>query len=277
MSTRSKFLTAVLGSDGAQALLKAAERSEDLGNALVPRTILAWLNATRQHEGEIPGADNTYVTFVKSETGFTGSVAIGEEMMKFEDASVFQLVASVTCALDLDKDLAKSRIRDVDLERLGKSIDLLAKASRIRDLLYAKAKPETEEDADLDKAAGEPEGHAPNAKHTPPKPPTPPIGKQPPMANQKPKTPKAKVAKPAQAVASYTLKISKRESTHACPVCGIPQFKGHEFKGCLCMRALAKSARVLVHDPEAGSLIELTDEYWDDEAVATLLESMGRR
>jgi hypothetical protein len=70
-----QFLKAVLGEDGAKALAKAAERAPELGNALLPRTIMAWLGVASRDdfEGTIPGVENTYLQFTKAEAKYSGS------------------------------------------------------------------------------------------------------------------------------------------------------------------------------------------------------------
>ena len=54
---RAQFLIEVLGADAARALAKAAGRSEYLSEMIVPRTILAMLEAVPTFEGTIPGLD----------------------------------------------------------------------------------------------------------------------------------------------------------------------------------------------------------------------------
>ena len=142
---RYGFLVATLGEDGATALSKAAERSPVLGPVLVPRAILAWLQLQQDanYEGELPGVTNSYLSFQKASgfqktltTGtptpdsFTGVIAVGDKSYGFEDASALQLAASIGIALGVDADQLDPSLRDVDLRRLGHSIDLLAKARR---------------------------------------------------------------------------------------------------------------------------------------------------
>lgn len=125
-----RFMEGVLGANGARALFKAAERSAALKGALMPRTILAWLDlATRyQYEGELPGVENTYFTFKKNEAqGFDGAVSIGEDVFSFEKATVYHVAGSIAAALGSEPG-AVDGVKDLDLARLGRSIDLLAKA-----------------------------------------------------------------------------------------------------------------------------------------------------
>lgn len=131
MDTRKfNFLQAVLGADGAGALAKAAQRSPSLEAALLPRAIMAWLGvmARASYEGGIPGAGNSYLAFEKSEDRYSGTVGIGETLYSFEKASLYHLGACVAVALGADHERVSPGLRDLDIERLGKSIDLLAKA-----------------------------------------------------------------------------------------------------------------------------------------------------
>jgi len=128
VNAQQRFLVSILGRDGAQALFKAAERSQPLVNAIVPRAILSWLDlATRfEHEGEIPGNPHTYVVFRKSDSGFSGSIKIDEELFTFKDASLYRVAAGIGVALGADNELSEE-LRDLDLVKLGKTLDALVK------------------------------------------------------------------------------------------------------------------------------------------------------
>jgi GNAT superfamily N-acetyltransferase len=124
------FLIATLGMEGAKALLKAVEREPSLAGVLMPRAILGWLTFTaeNEYEGSIPGLDNSYVEFQKSEEGFSGSISLDSGIYSFERASLYHLAASMAMALGLEPNGVDSRIRDTVLVKLGESIDTLAKA-----------------------------------------------------------------------------------------------------------------------------------------------------
>jgi hypothetical protein len=284
------FLEAVLGQTGTIALLKASQHSEEIHNALMPRSVLAWIKAKQDFEGNIPGTDG-FVSFKKSENGFSGEVAIGEELHKFVDASLFHVAASVAVAIDAEYE-AVSGLRDLDLERLGKSIDLLASREHIVGLLVksdegmaiANAKDAEDELSDeeyekkygkkrLEKAGagpGKPAGAiAPTA-------PTAPTATAPPPKTQPMKPAKVPGAFPAVKPATTpapTMKLKMSEANFACKLCGETQMKGPKFKGCFCFAGLAKSARVIAADEE-GFTIQLSND-WDSESIATLLEAVG--
>lgn len=273
-------MSAVLGEDGAKALKKAAERSNALENALLPRTIFAWLNiATKyEYEGEIPGVHNTYVNFKKSDDGFSGSVTIGDDLYSFTNASMFHVAASVAVAIGVDGEHVGESIRDVDVERLGKSIDLLAKAKIVTKELQKSG-------AKKPKGAGEDEegtgkAHAATKPQAPEAPvPTQPLKQLARKGIKIPKIPKppgmAKPAKPAKpAKAPTSIKLSQSESKRACAMCGLTQFKGDRFAGCLCFRDLAKNAKSI---KEGDSYTIQVGGDWDQDAIVTFLESIGRK
>lgn len=133
-ATGDKFLVETLGEDGASALRKAADRHPDLGGALLPRAIIAWLAVESRlrdaYSGDVPGTVGVHLDFKKSEHGFAGSVMLPGGRYDFEGATMFHVAGAVAVALEADVDAA-GRVRDADVERLGKSIDTLAKARAV--------------------------------------------------------------------------------------------------------------------------------------------------
>ncbi len=126
-----KFLAATLGQDGAKALRKAVEREPQLAGILIPRTIVGWLNHTTEtdYEGQIPGIENSYVQFQKSDDGtFKGAIGLEQGVYPFENSSLYHLAAGIATALGLEPSTVDPQIRDAVLVKLGKSIDTLAKA-----------------------------------------------------------------------------------------------------------------------------------------------------
>lgn len=125
-----KFLAAALGRDGAKALRKAVEREPQLAEVLIPRAIVGWLNFTaeNEYEGTIPGVENSYVQFAKSEDGFDGSISLESGTYSFEKSSVYHLAACIAMGLGLEPSSLDADVRDAVLVKLGKSIDTLTKA-----------------------------------------------------------------------------------------------------------------------------------------------------
>lgn len=105
MDTRKiQFLKAVIGEDGGRALAKAAAQSADLEWAILPRVIMAWLEVVGegQYQDHLPGVQGANLTFKKSESGFVGSIDIGDDVYTFVDASLNHVAGSVAVALGAD-------------------------------------------------------------------------------------------------------------------------------------------------------------------------------
>lgn len=125
------FLIAVAGPSGAQALLKATERIPGLESVIVPRALVAWLNlvARTGFEGPIPGSPNSYCRLQKGEHGYTGAVTVGDFVHSFEDNTVLHTAASLAVSMGINS--IPSDVGAEQLQRLGKSLDLLIKAKAI--------------------------------------------------------------------------------------------------------------------------------------------------
>lgn len=128
MADTSAFLQEVLGSDGAALLVKTMKRIGSIENALVPRTILAWVGIAGRlgHDGELPGLAGTFARIQKSEAGYSGEIKIEETSYQFADASTYQVASAVAVAIGYDTELSAGNSKE--LARLGKSIDLLVKS-----------------------------------------------------------------------------------------------------------------------------------------------------
>jgi hypothetical protein len=126
----ASFLAGVLGDDGARAFKKAMDGEHSLAAAVVPRAIVSWIDlATKfSYRGNIPGVENTFVEFRKSERGFNGAISIGSDIYNFSNATPYHLAASVAVALGVDETGLTTKTRDATLQRLGKSIDTLVKS-----------------------------------------------------------------------------------------------------------------------------------------------------
>ncbi len=136
ISVIENFLTAILGTSGAQALLKAVARNPGLETVLVPRTLVSWLNlAVRESfEGTVPGASNSYVRLTKSETGYAGAVTVGDFVHTFEANTVLNVAAALSVSMGV-RDIPDTGIDPEQLQRLGKSLDLLVKAKALSEAL----------------------------------------------------------------------------------------------------------------------------------------------
>lgn len=124
-----EFLVSVLGTEGAKALRKAAEKEPSFKNLLVPRTAMAFLADRTFYEGIVPGIPNSYIRFAKNDEGYTGLITLPEMNYSFENVSQEHVAAAISAATnELNK---TENLKDVVLIRLGKSIDALAQAQRL--------------------------------------------------------------------------------------------------------------------------------------------------
>ena len=125
------FLQAIAGTSGAQALMKAAERNPGLESVIVPRALVSWLNLVGAHgfEGQIPGSPNSYCRLHKNEHGYTGVVTVSDFVHSFEDNTVLHTAASLAVSMGVSG--VPGDIGPEQLQRLGKSLDLLIKAKVI--------------------------------------------------------------------------------------------------------------------------------------------------
>jgi hypothetical protein len=217
--TAFSFLTGVLGTDGARALRKAADREPALEPLLVPRAALSWILQRSHYEGKIPGVSNSYLKLDKSEAGITGVVSLQDTNYEFSQATPEHVASAMSVSVGID--LAnRMPVKDLLLVRLGKSIDALVKAQALTKQFVNKIE-------------------LPGATAKPTKQIEPIQAMQPTKQTAKPKLPK-KPKIPA-------LKVEKSEAGRECEICGGTQFEGTQFKGCLCFRELSKSVKTTAY------------------------------
>jgi hypothetical protein len=242
----TSFMNAVLGEDATAALAKAEERSAVLAGVVGPRTILGWvmLASRWDYDGFVPGHDGSQLQFAKSENGLTGIVALGEQQLDFENARPEHLAAMLCVGLGCPPDLSKSEgATQLALVQLGETIDLMVK-SHIVNLLKNEPTPRCKScnkfysskhkdrcphcSTELEKA--ELPGSAAKA-----------LAPQAPDAQQAPKsTAPNRMATKAPPTVGLTKSMMERK----CSVCDASQFtKSGDFKGCYCIRDLAKFAK----------------------------------
>jgi hypothetical protein len=85
--------------------------------------------------GRHPRHRNSYVRFAKSEAGYTGSINVSDQMYDFSGASQEHVASAVVVALGLDRSAIAAGAKDIDVARLGKSIDLLVRARKATAIL----------------------------------------------------------------------------------------------------------------------------------------------
>jgi len=126
------FLSAVLGPNGARALAKACEKEPSLTGAVVPRAILAWVQTVGSYRGPVPGGE-TFFSFSKNEDeSYSGVAGIGADVRAFH-GSLATVAAYLSSAVGVDPKEAVS-LKELDAQRLGKSIDVLVKSQHAKAL-----------------------------------------------------------------------------------------------------------------------------------------------
>lgn len=266
---KRQFIEAVVGEDGAAALVKACSASEQLAWAIVPRTLLAWLETVGAlgFDGTLPGVSGTRLSLHKSAAGYSGRVNVQDEIYQFDGASIFHVAGAVAVSLGAARAPA-DELGHPQLHGLGKSIDLLVKSRTLRKIAMRAPKA-----AGAVKLPGQ--AAAPQA----------PVGPTGPTATQeepqmatgstagtstraggvpRPPKPKAITKKPQ-------LKVTKAEAARPCLACGERQFRGASFTGCLCFHDLSKSVRVT---PAADAYVLDFGPAWDANAILTLIENL---
>lgn len=264
------FLRSVMGNEGAKALSKAVDRCQALESVLLPRSIYSWINniSSIGYEGLIPGIENTSLEFQKSDTGYQGSVSIGELIYNFEDSNVFHVASAVAVSLGVEP--AKIEARNLEIEKLGKSIDILIKKELVKTLkkdLDKKKEEKTElspEDENIEKPKdtdgkeelekGKISAEAPSGAAEPiaPKPPIQATSVAPKM--KAPKIPK--------------IKVTKSEKEHKCSICSKVGFENDVYVGCDCLKDLAKTIKT------EGDYLILPN--YDSDTILALYEGLGR-
>jgi hypothetical protein len=239
---------------------------------------MAWLGiiARNDYEGALPGIQDSYIDFAKNENGtYTGSIAIGEGIFPFHDATVFHLAASISLALGSEQLSDDSSFKDMDLVKLGKSIDLMAKAKYITtldDLMKGAPGP-----PHAPVVTGVPEAPVPGTKQKE-KGPKPPKGQQPKKAPTeakipKPKIPKAKVQLPKPKIPGRkSIAVPDAAMKSECGECGLPLIKNERFVGCMCFKDMA---RYVTLEKSQGKRVITFGSSVDDEGIAAILDTLG--
>lgn len=265
-----EFLKHVLGEDGYRAFEKANARVPTLGAVLAPRTIVGWLTTAIRvnYEGQIPGVDNSYISIEKSDRGFTGAVTIEDQVHGFQDTDILHVASAVAVALGVQDIAIHPMLKNTDISKLGKSIDMLVKVrviaeAQLNELSGESASEESEEaEESIDKVELPGNAAAPKAPKSPDKPQTPTAVA--PSTNRTVKPPMAKTTK--------EIVVKKSEADAECPECGLRQFRGDRFVGCMCFRSLAKNTNTSL-TKEGDYFVRLGSD-WDQETAMMLIEAL---
>jgi hypothetical protein len=232
-----------------------------LEGVIAARSTVAWLR-----EAPLGDLNCEILLLSKSESGLSGVIEFEGGDYLFTDATEEHVAAAIITSMGVS--LEKALVKDLDLAKLGATLDLLVKS--------VNKKKESEKP-----------GIGSFAKPIEPKLPDP-ILDQPPQIKTKGKISSIPNIKPQQpkpdpkAMVPPTLpiipglpkiKLSEREMLKKCEMCGRAQTDGVKFTGCFCLRDLAKSVKS--QKVKDGLLLSFGSE-WEMETVETLLEAVGR-
>jgi hypothetical protein len=235
------FFKDVLGNSGAAVMQHLAKASEVFEAYLLPRVIVGWLRSSAYGDINIP-AECPMTALQKTGYGYSGSADFGGLEYSFSNAPEEHVAAVITVALG--KSIESVDVRDIDLARLAKTIDMLCKA--------APKAPANQFEHQEVASAIQPEG------------PISPVLTQPAQNKKVAKTPKI----PRLKSSKKSLKITKTESGNTCQVCGHKLFENGVFVGCVCFGPLAKNCKTL--QDKSGFTIVLGGEC-DEDAYLSLI------
>ena len=194
------LLTTLLGKEGTQAL-ETLLKSEDLASFIIPKAIVSWLQKAEYGSLSLDGFDSLQ----KTGYGYSGTSKVGNLDYVFDKVTEQQVAAIVS--VRLEKTMSPL-VKEIDLARLSKTIDLLIKAQ----------KPAKIEPVEAKVAVDGP---------------------------KKPEAPMPPVAPNETVYRNNTVKksfmVSEKDTKTKCKLCGKSQFKDGKFSGCVCVRSLAKS------------------------------------
>jgi hypothetical protein len=129
----NNFLRSILGDIGLTALAKACQNKPEIVSTLLPRAILAFLKVTPTYTytGELPGQNNTVLQLSKNEAGFSGVLTAPNSSWAFKDSPITHVAAAISVSLGVSEIQTDPDLTDSQLLKLGKSLDLLAKAQAL--------------------------------------------------------------------------------------------------------------------------------------------------
>jgi hypothetical protein len=171
----------------------------------------------------------------KSGYGYCGKVSIQDESYEFDKVTEEQVAAMVSVSLEQK---VSADIKALDLAKLSKTIDLLLKTQQ---------------------------------RYEPKEPEAPAAPKQEPLQPEPQE--KAPIARVRRRGLNKTLLVSNKESKTLCKMCNKPQFEKGEFKGCTCLKGLAKSIDCV--EKNSNYLLIFDSDCGVDEML-TIAEAIGR-
>jgi hypothetical protein len=224
------ILLQLLGERGLNPL-KSLLEDADLAAFITPRVVTGWLRKSEYGELQL----KPFASLYKTGYGYNGSIVLKDVNYDFEKVTEEQVAAMISVSLDQK---IQSTIKDLDLAKLSKTLDLLIK----KEIRY-------EPKEDISTAAPKIE-------------PVEAMGKQPPLINRV-----------KRQRFSKTMLVTDKESKVLCKLCNKPQFTKGEFKGCTCLKSLAKSVKC--ESKGCNYLLTFGSDCGVDELM-TVAEAIGR-
>lgn len=205
------FLKSVLGNEGFKAVDRTILRIPILSSVVIPRTILAWVSTISKYGyvGELPGTPNSYFSLAKnSSDNFDGAITIQDKLYSLNNADLLHVASSVGVALNIETEEIPEQLKQSNLSKLGKSLDLLVKSQIIKQARQSQVEELPEPVLEVKKS------------------------------ELKPKS------KRAPRKQGHSLKVSKTEAEKRCEECGGEHFFDSKFVGCVCLRDIFQDIRL---------------------------------
>jgi hypothetical protein len=226
MAISDDFLAEILGPPG--EALACSLKGTQIGDYLPARAALAWINQTINASGFIPGTKIGY-SLTKSSSGWRGQ--IGE--YSFADSPGVHVAAALSVFLGVAP--GQPDLRQIDLARLGRTVDLLVKSQQKRG------------------AAGGSSVAAAHQDATPAVAPIPPGGEADAVADRDKAAKARKIALPIKPKLPK-IRISKSEAARPCHTCKVLLFTSGKFTGCKCFsKSVTTATTPLGYELEFGA------------------------
>ena len=224
-----ELFKSLLGDSGAKALTALLETP--LKHFVTPRVIVSWLRHAPEGALEIPQGC-PLVALNKSINTYNGQAVVDGVHYEFQGFNEAQVAATIVTSLGVETGALK--VKDINLAKLSKTIDLLVKSHLVTPTPAVEAQPAVEPQEVV--------GPTPTQSSSGVKA----VRKIPSLKNK--------------------LKLTKAESLRKCGVCKGVLFKSDKFVGCTCYGAMSKSVTTnLLND---GFVLEFGPEWYREAFLA---------
>lgn len=256
------FLVEVLGADGFQTLTKAAESHPALSAVFLPKAILGWLDVLQkaEYQGLVPGLE---ATIDCSATQTTLNAPSGQYRYGSTKSDLAKVAAVLLVNFGEDSRVDSS-VKELELGKLSKSLDLLVKAKSVAWIQVANGEESSSESSESPEAIEKTDLPGKAAAPWAPKPPQGPIPQK--------KAPHMGTArKPPFAGLTRSETFAKSELQRVCKTCGSPQLhkRWNVLVGCNCISGLLKMEQPSVDVSLDRSVYRI---HGDSDTIAILKE-----